>query len=108
MEEESDLIVARRQKLAALKGKGVDPFPSVAFGTTGTVAEIRARFAEGNVERVAGRITAHRDMGKSHFVDLSDMSGRIQIFIHAKEVGEEQFEIFKLLDLADFLGVEGE
>ena len=108
MEDKSDLILARRQKLAALKEKGVDPYPGAAFPTTGTTAEIRARFAEGNAECVAGRITAHRDMGKSHFVDISDLSGRIQIFIHAKEVGEEQFEIFKLLDLADFIGVEGE
>ncbi len=108
MEDKSDLILARRQKLAALKEKGVDPYPGEAFATTGTTAEIRARFAEGNSECVAGRITAHRDMGKSHFVDISDLSGRIQIFIHAKEVGEEQFGIFKLLDLADFIGVEGE
>ena len=108
MEDKSDLILARRQKLAALKEKGVDPYPGAAFATTGTTAEIRARFAEGNAECVAGRITAHRDMGKSHFVDISDLSGRIQIFIHAKEVGEEQFGIFKLLDLADFIGVEGE
>lgn len=108
MEDKSDLILARRQKLAALKEKGVDPYPGAAFATTGTTAEIRARFAEGNSECVAGRITAHRDMGKSHFVDISDLSGRIQIFIHAKEVGEEQFGIFKLLDLADFIGVEGE
>ncbi len=107
MEEKSELLAARRQKLAALQEKGVDPFPSAAFDTTGTVSEIRARFAEGNPECVAGRITAHRDMGKSHFLDVSDGSGRLQIFVHAKEIGDEQFEIFKLLDLADFVGVAG-
>src|SRR5689334_21990769 len=46
-------------------------------------------------------------MGKSHFVDLKDASGRIQIYLHAKELGPEAMEIFKLLDLGDFIGVEG-
>lgn len=97
----------RRQKLAALRELGVEPFGG-RFETSGTVAEIRARFAEGNSEKAAGRITAHRDMGKSHFVDLTDATGRIQLFISAKELGPEGAEIFKLLDLADFIGVEGE
>jgi lysyl-tRNA synthetase class 2 len=57
--------------------------------------------------RAAGRITAHRDMGKSHFVDLRDASGRIQIYIHAKEIGPESMEVFALLDIGDFVGVEG-
>src|SRR5438270_3589010 len=46
-------------------------------------------------------------MAKSHFVDLKDGSGRIQIYLHAKELGAEAMEIFKLLDLGDFIGVEG-
>jgi lysyl-tRNA synthetase class 2 len=106
MEETSDLLALRRQKLEKLREKGVQPF-GAAFPVTGTIAEIRERFAEGNAEKAAGRITAHRDMGKSHFLDLTDGSGRIQIFVHAKEIGPEQYEIFKLLDLADFIGVEG-
>ncbi len=107
MEETNDLIETRRQKLQSLRDKGVEPFGG-RFDVSGTVGEIRARFAEGNAERVAGRITAHRDMGRSHFVDVTDATGRIQIFLHAKEIGLEQFEIFKLLDLGDFVGVEGE
>src|SRR5207245_8885709 len=53
-----------------------------------------------------GRITAHRDMGKSHFLDLRDATGRIQIYIHTKEVGPELIELFRLLDIGDFRGVE--
>ncbi len=102
-----DLIAVRRQKLASLRELGVEPFGG-KFETSGTIAEIRARFAEGNHEKIAGRVTAHRDMGKSHFLDLSDASGRMQIFVNAKEIGPEQLEVFKLLDLADFIGVEGE
>ena len=93
--------------MLALREKGIAPFGQ-RFDLTGSIEEIRTRFAEGNRERVAGRITAHRDMGKSHFLDLTDSTGRIQIFIHAKEVGPELYEIFKLLDLGDFMGVEGE
>lgn len=103
----SDLVAIRRQKLDALRALGAEPFGG-RFDRTGSVAEIRARFAEGNAERAAGRITAHRDMGKSHFLDLTDATGRIQLFVSTKELGPEQTEIFKLLDLADFIGVEGE
>src|SRR5205823_5922506 len=52
-------------------------------------------------------ISAHRDMGKSHFVDLKDTSGRMQIYLQAKELGVEVMEVFKLLDLGDFIGVKG-
>ena len=63
-------------------------------------------FGEGQPVRAAGRITAHRDMGKSHFLDLSDFSGRIQIFVHPKEIGEEAFAVFRQLDIGDWVGVE--
>ena len=107
MEEKNDLIEIRRQKIAALREKGVEPFGG-RFETSGSIAEVRARFAEGQAERVAGRITAHRDMGKSHFLDLRYATGRIQIFVSVKELTPGQAEIFKLLDLADFIGIEGE
>lgn len=93
--------------MLALQEKGVAPYGK-RFDISGSIEEVRERFAEGNIERVAGRITAHRDMGKSHFLDVRDSTGRIQVFIHAKEIGAEAFEIFKLLDMGDFIGVEGE
>src|SRR3954454_14121658 len=107
MEDENQLIALRREKLEALKKSGADPFGH-AFETSGTIAELRGKFAEGTTLRAAGRITAHRDMGKSHFVDLRDSTGRIQVYIHAKEVGPEIIETFKLVDLGDFIGVEGD
>src|SRR6266699_297495 len=103
---ESELLALRREKLAALEKLGVAPF-GVAFETSGDIAHVRERFAEGASFRVAGRISAHRDMGKSHFVDLKDASGRMQIYLQAKELGPEAMEVFKLLDLGDFIGVEG-
>src|SRR2546423_5074753 len=107
MDDENSLIAQRREKMEALQAQGANPFGR-AFGTSGTVAEVREKFAEGATLRAAGRITAHRDMGKSHFVDLLDSTGRIQVYIHAKEVGAEVIERFKLVDLGDFLGVEGD
>jgi lysyl-tRNA synthetase class 2 len=106
MDEENELIALRRKKLDALRAKGVEPFGS-GFEVTGSIAEVREKFNEGETLRAAGRIMAHRDMGKSHFLDLRDATGRIQIYIHAKEVGAELIDLFRLLDLGDFIGVEG-
>src|SRR6266705_2164475 len=103
---ESELLALRREKLAALEKLGVAPF-GAAFETSGDIAHAREKFAEGASFRIAGRISAHRNMGKSHFVDLKDASGRMQIYLQAKELGAEAMEIFKLLDLGDFIGVEG-
>src|SRR5213075_1049137 len=106
MEPENELIAQRREKLEALRARGVEPFGR-AFETSGSIAEVRHAFKEGESLRAAGRITAHRDMGKSHFVDLRDATGRVQIYFHEKEIGAEGMETFKLLDLGDFIGVEG-
>ena len=107
MEEENELIALRRKKLETLRTQGIEPF-GTGFDVTGSIAEVRAKFNEGETLRVAGRITAHRDMGKSHFLDLRDATGRVQIYVHAKEVGPELTELFRLLDIGDFIGVEGE
>src|SRR5881392_3590899 len=106
MDEENELVALRRKKLDALRAQGIEPF-GVAFEPDGAIAEVRKKFTEGEILRAAGRITAHRDMGKSHFLDLRDATGRIQIYIHAKEVGPELIDLFRLLDLGDFIGVEG-
>ncbi len=106
MDEENELIGLRRKKLDALRAQGVEPFGK-AFATGGDISEIRANFKEGEIVHAAGRITAHRDMGQSHFLDLRDASGRIQIYIHAREVGTELVDLFHLLDIGDFIGVEG-
>lgn len=106
MEPENELIAQRREKLKALRARGVEPFGR-AFETSGSIAEVRKKFKEGETLRAAGRITAHRDMGKSHFIDLRDASGRIQVYFQAKEIGADSMEVFNLLDLGDFIGVEG-
>jgi lysyl-tRNA synthetase class 2 len=107
MEHGSDLLAVRRQKLEALRAQGVSPFGG-KFEVHGSVKSVADAFEEGQPARAAGRITAHRDMGKSHFLDLADFSGRIQIFIHPREIGEEAFGIFRHLDIGDWIGVEGQ
>ena len=106
MGEENELIALRRKKLEALRAKGIQPF-GAGFEVSGSIAGVREQFKEGEILRAAGRITSHRDMGKSHFLDLRDATGRIQIYIHAKEVGPELIDLFRLLDIGDFIGVEG-
>jgi lysyl-tRNA synthetase class 2 len=106
MDEENELVALRREKLEALRARGVEPF-GAGFEPSGSIAEVRSKFKEGETLRAAGRITAHRDMGQSHFVDLRDNTGRIQIYIHPKETGAELVDVFRLLDLGDFIGVEG-
>jgi lysyl-tRNA synthetase, class II len=105
--EENDLLAVRRQKLEQLFRQKVDPFGG-RFDVSGTVGEVRQAFEPGARVRVAGRITAHRNMGKSQFLDLSDVSGRIQVYINLKELAVEQAGIFQNLDIGDFLGVEGD
>ncbi len=106
MDEDNELIATRRHKLETMQARGVAPFGR-SYETSGSIGEVREQFAEGASFRIAGRITAHRDMGKSHFLDLRDATGRLQIYVQAKELGPEQMEIFGLLDLGDFIGVEG-
>jgi len=105
-DETNSLIEQRKAKLASLRAKGIDPFKN-KFTPAETCALARANYAEGREVALAGRITAHRDMGKSMFVDIRDKSGRIQVYAQKNVLGDGQFDIFRHLDLADFIGVHG-
>lgn len=106
MEETHALIEQRKAKLAALRTRGINPFAN-KFTPTETIGEARARYAEGRAVALAGRITAHRDMGKSMFVDIKDVTGRLQVYAQKNVLGDEGFDVFKHLDLGDFIGVHG-
>src|ERR1017187_9964819 len=106
MDDTNSLIEQRKGKLASLRAKGIDPFKN-KFTPTETCKQARDNYAEGRAVAVAGRITAHRDMGKSMFIDVRDQSGRIQVYAQKNVLGDEQFHIFTHLDLADFIGVQG-
>jgi lysyl-tRNA synthetase class 2 len=106
MDDTNSLIEQRKAKLKALEAKGVFPFRN-KFAPTEACAAARGNYVEGREVAVAGRITAHRDMGKSMFIDVRDQSGRIQVYAQKNVLGDDQFGIFTHLDLGDFVGVKG-
>jgi lysyl-tRNA synthetase, class II len=106
MDDTNSLIEQRKAKLAALRARGIDPFQN-KFTPGETCAAARDHYVEGREVALAGRITAHRDMGKSMFIDIRDQSGRIQAYAQKNVLGDELFHIFQHLDLGDFIGVNG-
>jgi lysyl-tRNA synthetase class 2 len=115
MPGEDELIQLRHEKLARLRGRGIDPYPARTTRTHETAAAV-ATFerwekdgAQGDppVVTVAGRITAMRNMGKAAFLDVRDGSGRMQCYLKKDLIGEDAFAGLADLDLGDFLGVTG-
>jgi lysyl-tRNA synthetase class 2 len=113
--QESDQVVQRRANLEELKKLGVDPYPHrfevdatieaiVAAHGTRSTAELEALQVQ---TRTAGRVLAIRSFGKANFVVVSDGRARIQVYIKQDALSERDFKIFKLLDLGDWIGVEG-
>jgi lysyl-tRNA synthetase class 2 len=110
MDQESDLVLHRKEKLKKLREKSINPYP-YSFGKTHLSSEIVDGFEELEAEetevRIAGRIVAMRPHGKTLFAHLKDGAGKIQIYVKKDEVGEEKFQLLDLLDIGDFLGVTG-
>ena len=110
MELSAHELEFRRQRLAnleALQAAGHRPYGR-AFARSGSLADIRAAFAEGRNVQMAGRLVAVREMGKSIFAHLQDGTDKFQIYVQKNTLGEEQFAAFRRLDLGDFIGVSGE
>ncbi|MBR5641506.1 MAG: lysine--tRNA ligase [Firmicutes bacterium] len=105
----SEQCLIRREKLAALQAEGRDPFLQTRFDRTSNATEIKNRFEEleGTTQRIAGRLMSKRGMGKASFCDLQDQDGRIQIYVQVDDLGEEEYERFKKLDIGDIIGCEG-
>src|SRR5882672_1325456 len=93
MDETNSLIEQRKAKLAALRAKGINPFAN-KFAPTETCDHARSNYTEGREVALAGRITAHREMGKSMFIDIKDQSGRMQVYAQKNVLGDEQWNIF--------------
>ncbi|WP_124728601.1 lysine--tRNA ligase [Staphylospora marina] len=111
----SDLFQVRREKMQALRRRGIDPFGR-KFERTHFAGDILAAYdgltkeelQEKEVRvRIAGRLMAKRVQGKASFAHLQDMSGRIQIYVRLDQVGEEAYDIFSTADIGDFVGVDG-
>ncbi|MCI9045409.1 MAG: lysine--tRNA ligase [Peptococcaceae bacterium] len=102
-------IEVRRQKLAALRERGIDPF-GAAFAASHTTKQALEQFQDDQEEQtvqIAGRIMSKRGQGKVCFLDVHDQSGKLQVYAKIDELGEEQFSLLKLLDVGDIIGVAG-
>jgi lysyl-tRNA synthetase class 2 len=112
-EDQLDVFAARRQKLAALRAAGIEPFPYEYPGVE-PIAAVREAHAGLDVgeettvsHRIAGRLAARRGQGKMAFLDLVDRSGRIQLQARVDELGSDRMQVLLDLDLGDLIGVDG-
>lgn len=113
--ELSEQEIVRRQSLQELRDMGIDPYPAAEFPVNAYSDDIKANFKEDEKRNVvvAGRLMSRRVMGKASFAEIQDSKGRIQIYITRDDIcpGEDKTlynNVFKrLLDIGDFIGVEG-
>ena len=121
----NDLRRIRVEKLEAMQKAGNDPFQITTACQTDINAEITAKFEALEAETAAlpederpeqvrienvsicGRIMTWRDMGKANFIDVTDRSGRMQVYVRMNDIGEEQFAEFKKWDIGDIIEVKG-
>ncbi len=107
----SEILRVRREKLKRLQEQGKDPYAHTVFDVRQHAQEIVDNFEEleGKQVSIAGRIMSWRDMGKAAFMDLRDVSGRIQLYVKIDMLGEEDYRaLMGALDIGDIVGVSGE
>lgn len=110
----SELEIIRREKLQQLRNMGINPYPADLYPVTDTSKKIKENFEEGKKVVIAGRLMSRRIQGKASFAELQDADGRIQVYFNRDEIctGEDKTlynEVYKkLLDIGDFIGIEGE
>ena len=109
VQELSEILQVRRDKLSAMKEAGLDPFVKTKYDVDAHSMQIKGDFEgyEGKNVSVAGRIMARRIMGKASFVTIRDGEGDIQLYVRRDDVGEETYAAFKKWDIGDIVGVKG-
>ena len=115
--ELSEQEIIRRNSLNELRAMGINPYPAAEYVTNAFSTDIKAEFKEDEAEprkvSVAGRMMSRRVMGKASFIELQDSKGRIQVYITRDDICPDENKdlynvVFKrLLDLGDFIGIEG-
>ena len=114
--ELSEQEIIRRNSMNELRAMGIEPYPAAEYVTNALSTDIKAEFnddAEPRQVSVAGRIMSRRIMGKASFIELQDSKGRIQVYITRDDIcPDEDKEMYntvfkRLLDLGDFIGIEG-
>lgn len=114
-EELNDQLQVRREKMQTLRENGIDPFGK-RFERTHDTEKIKSSYDEFSKEEleekaievtIAGRVMTKRGKGKAGFAHIQDLRGQIQIYVRKDGVGEEQYELFKSVDLGDLVGITG-
>ncbi|WGD35332.1 lysine--tRNA ligase [Olleya sp. YS] len=114
MSQLSEQELVRREKLAKLRELGINPYPADLFPVSDNSKQIKQDFKEGKQVIIAGRLMSRRIQGNASFAELQDSEGRIQVYFNRDEIctGEDKTKYNtvykKLLDIGDFIGVEGE
>lgn len=114
MQDLSEQEIQRRESTNKLREMGINPFPAALYPVSHLSADLKKNFEEGKKVIIAGRLMARRTQGKASFAELQDSSGRIQVYFNRDVIceGEDKTlynEVYKkLLDLGDFIGIEGE
>jgi len=115
MDETSGLLQEIKRKVQSLRERGINLYPS-GFRRDSTVGEVMDRFGNLSGEEIekmpdsftlAGRVMSIRDFGKASFIHIKDGTGKLQAYIRRDRVGEEDFGIFKLIDIGDHVGITG-
>ena len=114
LSHENPLRAEKRRKLHDLREAGIDPFPR-RFDRTAMTAQILSDYGslqagEKNADarfRIAGRVKTLRNMGKASFFNIQDQAGNLQVYVRNEELSEKERKAFDLLDLGDWVGVEG-
>jgi len=106
--EQNDLILQRIKKVNDLRDKGINPYPNRFFPTK-TVKECLSLLQEGDKTeyKLGGRLQSKRVMGKASFAHIKDASESLQIYATRDDLGEENYSLFKSLDLGDWIGIGG-
>ena len=108
-QELSEILQVRRDKLAALRQEGRDPFQQTKFLRSAWSAEIKGDYDafENKTVSVAGRIMSKRGMGKAIFCHIKDDRGQLQLYARADSLSEQEFQDFRKYDIGDIIGVTG-
>ncbi len=110
----SEQEIVRREKLAKLREMGINPYPANLYQLDSNSKQIKESFEEGKKVIIAGRLMSRRIQGKASFAELQDAEGRVQVYFNRDEIctGEDKTlynDVYKkLLDIGDFIGIEGE
>jgi len=102
-----EIIKQRKDKVSALKQKGIEPFAKVLSGRI-TIKEARDGYQENKPVILAGRLMSRRQHGKACFADLKDSTGKIQVYVKQDLIGQEKFAVFADLDIGDIVCMQGE